>query len=199
MTVSWFHCDQNEITGSSWLLYGQFLLRTYEKGTCGDSWALMAEPRLALPGLQKKRDSAGWGETAERRNRMQCWTWMKSTRCKMWNISFFMLTTSSLSWLCLMWGVLKLRVNYLFALRMWMDITFKWKQDCRFHWNLLCNPWWSLSWKMWVYVCTLGTCVVPLSNIIACIPTGAERIGTGSVLKSLFAICRKAFFFLMHL
>lgn len=49
---------------------------------------------------------------------------------------------------------------------------------------------------MWVYVCTLGPCVVPLSKIIAYIPAGAERIGTGSVLKSLFAICRKTFFFL---
>lgn len=36
---------------------------------------------------------------------------------------------------------------------------------------------------------------MPVSKIIAYIPTGAERIGTGSVLKSLFAICRKTFFF----
>lgn len=52
--------------------------------------------------------------------------------------------------------------------------------------------------KMWVYVCTLGPCVMPLTKIIAYIQTGAERIGTGSVLKSSFTICKKIFF-LVHL
>lgn len=35
---------------------------------------------------------------------------------------------------------------------------------------------------------------MPLTKIITYIQTGAERIGTGSVLKSLFAICKKIFF-----
>lgn len=34
---------------------------------------------------------------------------------------------------------------------------------------------------------------MPLTKIIAYLQTGAERVGTGLVLKSLFAICKKIF------
>lgn len=42
-------------------------------------------------------------------------------------------------------------------------------------------------------MCTLGPYVVPLTKILVCIQTGAERIGTGSVLKSSFTISKKFF------